>query len=116
LYQANPTNEKLQLLFKANERLAAQHTIDKYTKRGLIEIVKEEKKKQQCRKKLNLFGEEDHGPQLFSPTSIKRAKDVQAAKTVEAKAEKARIASNKIINATKKARSDVEKVEKAMQR
>ena len=60
-YQANPTNKKLQLLFKANKRLAAQHAVDEHTKRGLIETVKEEKKKRQCRKKLNLFGEEDYG-------------------------------------------------------
>ena len=60
-YQADPTNKKLQLLFKANERLAAQHAVDEHTKRGLIETVKEEKKKRQRGKKLNLLGGEDHG-------------------------------------------------------
>jgi hypothetical protein len=75
-YQANPTNEKLQLLFKANERLAAQHAVDEHTKRGLIETVKEEKKKRQRGKKLNVLGEEDYGAQFFSPTTIKRAQDV----------------------------------------
>ena len=31
-YQDDPTNEKLQLLFKANECLAAQHAVDEHTK------------------------------------------------------------------------------------
>jgi len=115
-YRDDPTNEKLQLLFKANERLAAQHAVDEHTKRGLIETVKEEKKKRQRGKKLNVLGEEDHGPQFFSPTTIKRAKGVQAAKAAEVEVEKARIASNKITNAAKKARSDAEKAEKALQR
>jgi DDE superfamily endonuclease len=115
-YRNNPTNEKLHLLFKANERLTAQHAVDEHTKRGLIETVKEEKKKRQRGKKLNLLGEEDYSAQFFSPTTIKRAKDIQAAKVAEAEAEKARIASNKITNAAKKARSDAEKAEKALQR
>ena len=61
------------MLFKANERLAAQHAIDEHTKRGLIETVKEEKKKRQRGKKLNVLGNEDHGLQFFSPTTIKHA-------------------------------------------
>ena len=62
-----------------------------------------------------MLGEEDHGPQFFSPTTIKHAQDVQAAKAAEAEVEKARIASNKITNAAKKAKSNAEKAEKALQ-
>jgi hypothetical protein len=65
-----------QLLFKANKRFAAQHAVDEHTKRGLIETVKEEKKKRQYRKKLNLLKEEDYSLQFFSPATIKQAKDV----------------------------------------
>jgi hypothetical protein len=104
------------LLFKANECLTTQHVVDKHTKRGLIETVKEEKKKRQRGKKLNVLGEEDYSAQFFSPTTIKRAQDVQAAKAAEVEVEKARIASDKITNAAKKAKSDVEKAEKALQR
>jgi hypothetical protein len=64
------------LLFKANERLAIQHVVNEHTKRGLIETVKEEKKKRQRGKKLNVLRNEDHGLQFFSPTTIKRAQDV----------------------------------------
>jgi hypothetical protein len=83
--------------------------------KGLVETIKDEKKKRRRGKKLNVLGEEDHGPQFFSPTTIKRAQDVQAAKAAEAEAEKARIASNKITSATKKAKNDAEKAEKALQ-
>ena len=61
------------MLFKANERLAAQHALDEHTKKGLIKTVKEEKKRRQRGKKLNVLREEDHGPQFYSPTTIKRA-------------------------------------------
>ena len=66
LYHRSPNLEKLQLLFKANETLATQHAIDEHTKRGLIETIKDEKKKRQRGKRLNVLGEEDHGPQFFS--------------------------------------------------
>ena len=61
-----------------------------------------------------MLGEENHGAQFFSPTTIKYAQDVQAAKVAEAEVEKARIASDKITNAVKKAKSDAEKAEKAL--
>ncbi len=50
-----------------------QHSIDEYTKRGLVETIKDEKKKRRRGKKLNVLGEEDYGPQFFSPTTIKHA-------------------------------------------
>jgi hypothetical protein len=61
------------LLFKANKILATQHSIDEYTKKGLVETIKDEKKKRQREKKLNVLKEEDYSPQFFSPTTIKRA-------------------------------------------
>ena len=42
-----------------------------------------------------MLGEEDHGPQFFSPATIRQALEVQAAKTTEVEAKKAQIASNK---------------------
>ncbi len=61
-----------------------------------------------------MLREEDHGPQFFSPTTIKHVQDVQAAKTAEAEVEKAQIVSNKITSAVKKVKSDIEKVEKVL--
>jgi hypothetical protein len=72
-YRCSPNPKKLQLLFKANEILATQHSINKHTKRGLVKTIKDEKKKKRRGKKLNVLREEDYGPQFFSPTTIKRA-------------------------------------------
>ena len=69
-----PTKQKLALIFRANERLAAQHSIDKHEKEDLIEALQFEKKKRSCGKKLNLLGEEDIGPHLFSPARIQAAR------------------------------------------
>ena len=70
----------LELVFRANERLAAQHSIDEHEKRGLTEALRAEKKKRQRGKRLNLLGEEDVGPQFFSPSRILAARAFQAAK------------------------------------
>ncbi|KAN0079622.1 hypothetical protein V8E54_004836 [Elaphomyces granulatus] len=43
------------------ERLAAQHEIDKHLQSGLQETLKNEKKRRQRGKRLNLLGEEDSG-------------------------------------------------------
>jgi len=61
-YRKNPTTEKLEKLFKANEELAAQAALDKHTKEGLLESLKLEKKSKYRGKRLNLVGKEDKGP------------------------------------------------------
>lgn len=109
-YRKNPTTAKLQKLFKANEELSTQVALDKHIKEGLIESLKREKKSHNWGKRLNLLGEEDNGPQLFSTLRVKVAQAFQAAKE-----EKARIASNKAATAAKKAKDDAIKAEKALQ-
>jgi hypothetical protein len=61
-YKKSLTKKRLSLIFHANERLAAQHFIDKHTITGLVTSLKQEKKKRSRRKRLNLMGEEDTGP------------------------------------------------------
>ena len=58
--------------------LLIQHAVDKHIKKGLIETIIGEKKRRQRGKKLNILGEEDHGPQFFSPTTLIWARDRQA--------------------------------------
>jgi hypothetical protein len=60
-YKANPTQANLELIFRSQLRLAAEHSIDKHTKIGLLESLKEEKKRRKRGKKLNLLSEEDTG-------------------------------------------------------
>lgn len=115
-YRRSPTKEKLQKLFKANERLAAQHSVDEHTKKGLVDALKDEKKKRKRGKKLGVADPALQSAQLFSPTTIKHAQEAQASKALELEAEKARIASNKATALANKAKIQAEKVERAIQR
>ena len=115
-YRRSPSNLKLEKLFTTNERLAAQHSIDEYTKKGLLDVISGEKKRRQRSQKLGVSKSEVHGAQLFSPTTIKHAQEALAAKAYKLEAEKARIASNKTTLLIKKAKSNAEKAEKALQR
>jgi hypothetical protein len=114
-YRKNPTNAKLQKLFKANEELAAQAALDKHTKEGLFESLKLEKKCHNRGKKLNLLGEEDCGPQLFSTERVKAAQTFQAQKEEEERRERARIDANKAAAAIKKAEKEAKAAEKRLQ-
>ena len=79
-YLKDPSQDKVDLLFKANKRLATQYAIDEITKKGLIEALQIEKKKRTCRKRLNLVGEECSGLQFFSLSRIQAARTYQAEK------------------------------------
>jgi hypothetical protein len=60
-YKSNPTPENLDVIFRSQERLAAQHEVDKHVQSGLQATLKNEKKRRQRGKRLNLLGEEDSG-------------------------------------------------------
>jgi hypothetical protein len=115
-YKRAPAEEKLQKLFKANEVLATQHSVDEHVKKGLIETVAMEKKRRKRGKKLNILGKEDHGPQFFSPTTLVAARERQEELEAKEEEEKARKASKKITAAENKARKEAEKEERALQR
>jgi len=114
-YLKNPTQAKLQKLFKANEQLAAQAALDQHTKEGLINALKTEKKCHNRGKRLNVLGEEHNGPILFSTANVMRAQAVAAEKEEKEKQERARIDANKAATALKKQRIEAEKAQKALQ-
>ena len=70
LYRDTSNPVLLHKILKANERLSAQHSIDSHVIKGLINTVKNEKKKRQRGKRLNLLGQEGSGPQLYGPEQI----------------------------------------------
>jgi hypothetical protein len=115
-YLKDPSRDKVDLLFKANERLATQHAIDEITKKGLIETLQIEKKKRTRGKRLNLVGEECSGPQFFSPSRIQAARAYQAEKATEQQAEKAAKEAVKALNKERKAREEAAKAEARLQR
>ena len=82
-YDIAPTNLLLAKIFRANERLAAQDSINKYVIKGLCNTLQDEKKRRKRGKRLNLVGEEDSGPQFFSPRRVQAAREFQAAKEEE---------------------------------
>ena len=82
-YTKNPDPRLLTKLFRANLYLASQHSIDQHIESGLTEALRDEKKRRRRGKRLNLVGEDDHGPQFFSPCRIQAARDYQESKDTE---------------------------------
>ena len=114
-YKHDPSTAVAQL-FRAANVLAAQHSIDEHEKRGLRQALQLEKKKRQRGKRLNLVGEEDSGPQFFSPGRVQKAKAVQAAREAEEQQKRDDIANRKAQAAAKKERMEAEKAVRALQK
>ena len=115
-YKANPTKETLDAIFRSQERLAAQYEIDKYMKQGLLETLKDEKKKRKRGKRLNLVGGEDNGAQLFDSARVRTALNYQEEKDAIVIVEKAKKDTKKMQIVENKKRKEEEAQEKALQR
>jgi hypothetical protein len=114
-YKKSPTVERLNLIFNANLRLAAQHSIDQHTITGLISALKQEKKKRSRGKRLNLVGEADNGPQFYSPSWVHRAKEYSEEIKAQEQAERDRINNNKATALANRIRKEEEKAARALQ-
>jgi hypothetical protein len=112
-YEKAPVKSMLALIFRANERLAAQHSIDEHVRKGLTEALRHEKKKRQRGKRLNLLGEEDSGPQFFSPARVQAARDWQAIKDTKEALRQQGIVDKKALAAAKKQQKELNKIERA---
>ena len=75
--------------------------------------LKAEKKKQNRGKRLNLLGEEDDGPQLFSPSRVQAARDFAHYKEVEKEQQKRDVEEKKKEQQKKKAQEVIEKKARA---
>lgn len=61
----------IQAMLRGSEKLAAKVECLEFENTGLLEALKAgEKKKRNRGIRLNLLGEEDNGPQFFSPSKI----------------------------------------------
>jgi len=85
----------LELVFKANVALASQVSIDQHIINGLHTALNLERQKRKKGKKLNLVGEDDIGPQFYSPCRVRRALAFQDEKEAEEQADQDRIANKK---------------------
>ena len=70
-------------ILRAHLYLAAQHSIDVHIQNGLVDALKQEKKRRRRGKRFNLVGEEGGGPQFFSPSRVQAARDYQVSKETE---------------------------------
>jgi hypothetical protein len=113
-FRNTPNSPLLDKIFRANERLAAQHSIDQHVVRGLVTALKDEKKRRKRGKHLNLLGEEDSGPQLFSPARIQAARDYQAIKEQEERQRQQDIIDRKALAATRRQQKEDEKAQRAI--
>ena len=113
IYTRAPTSALLAKIFEANLRLAAQHAIDLHMQNNLIEALKQEKKRRQQGKRLNLLGIDDNGPQFFSPSWVQAARDYQTSKDADEAERQQGILNRKVDAAAKKLQKEKEKEEKA---
>lgn len=115
-YKKDPQVEMLDLIFKASLKLASKSEILQHQSNGLIWALKQEKKKRSRGKPLNLLGEADSGPTLFSPSKVQAAKMVAATKLANEQAENEKKVQHKIKQAAKKEQAEKEKAERAVAR
>jgi hypothetical protein len=114
-YQHDRRDSILELILHANVQLAAQQSVNTHIISGLREAVRLERKKRKKGRKLNLLGTDDHGPQFWSPSTVRAARHVQAQKDADEQANRDRIAENKAKTAANKAQKEALKAERALQ-
>ena len=115
-YRNAPSPSLVTKVFKANEQLTSQHSVDSHIIRCLSNALRNEKKKRQRRKRLNLIGETGSGPQFFSPHRIQLARDYQDQKDLIETQKQQEIADKKDQSALKKAQKEADKVQRVIDR
>ena len=114
LYYNAPSSILLRKIFKSNEQLASQHSINTHVIQGLTTTLKNERKRRYRGKRLNLTGEESSGPQLYSPSRIAKARELQSQKEADEVQKQQKIADKKALAATKKLQKETDKALKAI--
>lgn len=111
--KSKPSKLLMSKILRANEKLAALHSIDQHVIEGLQMAIGDEKKRWVRGKRLNLVGEEKSGPQFFSPSKVQAARDYRASKDQEEKQRKQKIVDRKALAAAKKVEKEQERAERA---
>ena len=88
-FKKDPTDEKLEILFKTQQSLTTKVAILEHEKRGLEVTVELQKQKGKKNKKLNLANEETPGFDVYSPAKVERARVFCYQKATEEAQEKA---------------------------
>ena len=89
------------------------HSCNQHVIRGLEQALKNEKKKRQRGKQLNLIGKEDAGAQFFGSQEIQAVRDYQATKEEEEAQRQQGIINRKALTAANKQQKEKKKLQKA---
>ncbi len=81
--QLNAKDTYIHAMLRDSEQLAAKVDILEFENKKLIKALKVEKQKRNKGKRLNLLGEEATGPQLFSPSRVRAAREFAIQKEME---------------------------------
>lgn len=73
----------IQAMLRGSEKLAAKVDVLEFEIKGLIGALKVEKQKRNRGKRLNLLSKKDNGPELFSPSRVRAAREFAAQKEAE---------------------------------
>ena len=112
-YLKAPTQPRFMKILRANERLAADHSIDQHIIRGLNSALRNEKKRRQRGKRLNLLGDGDSGPQFFSPSKVQAARDRLEAKEMERTQKQQELEGKKALTAAAKKQKEDDKAQRS---
>ena len=110
----SPTKEKADKAFRGLNLLVAQASIAQHRASGLEQALRNERKKRQRGKRLNLVGEEASGAQFFSPGRVQKARDLLAVKEEEERQRQEEISNAKVLAAAKKQKKEEEKMQRAV--
>ena len=113
IYKFKPKDTFVSKLLRANEYLTGERSISQHVIKGLLEALKQEKKRRKRGKRLNLLGEEDSGAQFFSPTRIQSAREYQAIKEEDELIKRQGIVERKAQAAAKKKQKEEDKEKRA---
>ena len=114
VYRKAPTSIVANKVLRAAEKLSSQHAIDQHTINGLTQALRDEKKRRQRGKRLNLLGENDSGAQFFSPGRIQAAREWQTQKATNEATRQQEIANAKALAVTKKAQKEADKLQRSI--
>jgi hypothetical protein len=108
--------QNLELILRAHEKLAAQHSIDRHEIKGLVIAIKLEKKKRRRGAKLNLVGEEKQEAEFYSPSRVQQALELYAAKEANEQLRKEGIAQRKATAIATREKKAADKAAQALER
>lgn len=109
----NARDSYIQAMLRESEQMAAKVDCLEFENKGLLEALKAEKKKRNRGKRLNLLGEEDNGPQLFSPSKIQAAREYAQGKEAEKEQHKRDAEEKRREQQRKKVQGEIEKKARA---